>query len=72
MASITSQIPGNFLGAKPGARFELANGQVWAQAEDVLRLSYAYKPTVTIRSENGGHVMHVSGADLNIRVLQIR
>ncbi len=72
MSEIKSQIPGNFLGAKPGAQYELANGQVWAQAEDTRQFSYAYRPQVTIRAEKSGHVMHVSGADQSFRVLQVR
>ena len=72
MSEINSQLAGNFLGAKPGAQYELANGQVWAQAEDTRRFSYAYRPFVTIRAEKGGHVMHVSAADQSFRVLQIR
>jgi hypothetical protein len=72
MSVIQSELPGNFLGAKPGAQYELTNGQVWAQAENVRRVSYAHRPVVRIWAENGEHVMHVSGADQTIRVLRIK
>jgi hypothetical protein len=72
MSVIQSELPANFLGAKPGVQYELTNGQVWAQAEDVRRFSYAYRPVVRIWVENGEHVMHVCGADQKIRVLRIK
>ena len=69
---IQTRLIGNFLGAKPGAQYPLANGQVWAQVEEIRRFSYALHPAVTIRLEGTAYVMHVAEAEQSVRVVRVR
>lgn len=69
---VESRIAGAFNGWTGDTLFELANGQVWKQAEYGYFYTYKYRPKVTIvRISTNKYVMRVEGVDKQIAVTRV-
>lgn len=68
---IESQITSDFNGWNGDTVFELANGQVWQQANYAYSYHYAYRPNAMIYPASGGYKLKVDGMANTINVRRI-
>lgn len=67
-----SNIDGEFSGWSGETIFKLSNGQVWEQSAYSYVYHYAFRPKVTIVSDNGQYVMSVEGMQQTVRVKRLQ
>lgn len=69
---VESKIDGEFQGWEGETVFQLANGQIWQQADFAFAYHYSYSPDVLIVRLNGQFFMQVEGVRDRIRVVRLR
>lgn len=73
LAAIESRIPGRFDGWEPGARFRLANGQVWQVADGSSGAHWIENPKVRIRrGALGAFYLEIEGTNRSPRVTRVQ
>jgi len=71
-ASMSSTIPGQFLGWDPYTKIRLANGQVWQIIDDSRRAYSMMEPKVTIRrGVFGAFFLEIEGANTTPKVRRV-